>query len=288
MSEIILRPKAQFGNILFQYAFAKSISIQMGGVPIFVDRTFGGVILVELGLAQELERLPYSYRILYRHRHIVDKILNKTLKITPFGYTPIIQNGSNPLGEINLNKKVAIHGRFQDYNLFQKHSDIIRESIRRAILDYAGKDNIEIQKGELAVHVRRGDYLENKYLQSIGALNRDFYSHGITRILSEHDVTAIKIFTDDPSHQDVVDLMRTYNCTCATGNWLEDFTGMMSSEYILISNSTFSWWSAFLSENSAPEKIYAPIPFTVKHAELHNRVLPQTWNVLPSTWIKPT
>jgi hypothetical protein len=105
--------------------------------------------------------------------------------------------------------------------------------------------------------------------------------------MSEHDVTAIKIFTDDPSHQDVVDLTNEYNCTCETGSWLDDFTGMMSSEFILISNSTFSWWSAFLSENSAPKKIYAPVPFTVKHAELHNLVLPQTWNVLPSTWIKP-
>jgi len=285
MSHIILKPKAQFGNILFQFAFAKVISIQLGGAPIFIDRTFGGKVLIDLGLAKELKHLPYFYRILYHHRHIGDKLVNFILRYSPFGYSHINQNGGNPFRYGHLKSKVAIYGRLQDYNLFSAHAEVIKTCIKEAILNQAHTSEVEIKDGQLAVHIRRGDYLQPRYLKSIGALDAKYYIHAIKHVIDKHDVKQIVIFTDDPEDEDVKIIRKEFNCQCQSKSWIDDFIGIMSSEYRIISNSTFSWWASFLGEARHPENIFAPIPFTITDSELHDKILPPTWSTFPSTWI---
>jgi hypothetical protein len=286
MSHIILRPKAQFGNILFQFAFAKVISIKLGDAPVLIDRTFGGKILIDLGLAGELKQLPYTYRILYEHRNPGDKINNFLLRHSPFGYTHINQTGANEIHFSNLKSKVAIHGRFQNYQLFSAQAATIRDCVKSAILKYANIDNIETHHGQLAVHIRRGDYMQSKYLSTIGALDRWFYMRAIREVISQYKIKKIIIFTDDAEDADVQALQHEFGCQCQSGNWIDDFIGIMASEYRLISNSTFSWWAAFLGAETHPEKIYAPNSFTIDSHDYPDEILPSSWKTIPSTWIK--
>ena len=286
MSHIILKPKAQFGNILFQYAFDKMISIELGDAPILIDRTFGGKILIDLGLAEELKIHPYSYRILYEHRHIGDKLINFILRQSPLGYTHINQRGNELLQYRRLKSKVAIFGRLQDYELFSGKAAEIRNCIQHAMLKHAEISNFTIKQGQLAVHIRRGDYLQAQYLKSIGALDSQYYMKAIREVLRKHDVKRIVLFTDDPADEDVREVQQEFNCQCQSTNWIDDFIGIMSSEYRIISNSTFSWWAAFLGEAMHPEKIFAPSPFMRASSEVHEKILPPTWSTIPATWVE--
>jgi hypothetical protein len=51
---------------------------------------------------------------------------------------------------------------------------------------------------------------------------------------------------------------------------------MSNASKIAISNSTFSWWGAFIADKS--EFVYAPEPW--------NREIEYSFNLIPSSWIK--
>ena len=57
---------------------------------------------------------------------------------------------------------------------------------------------------------------------------------------------------------------------------LENMIVMSCAENFIISNSTYSWWAAFLSLGSNP-KVYAPVPW------FHDLEVPV--GLIPTNWI---
>ena len=283
---IILRPKAQFGNILFQYAFARIISLRFGISSIFVDRTFGGKILIELELAKELDVQPELYRVIFKHSTFLDKFTSIWSRFGLNGFSRLIQTESLRVSiPATVMKNVAIHGRFQSPQYWTGYEEIIREEISTAIWKLAGKEESK-QIGVLGVHIRRGDYLEERYKYSIGVLDVPFFEEAIRDAISKCKISNIILFSDEVHHPDVVHLKDTFDCEVRSGEWLDDFCGIMECEFKIISNSTFSWWAAFLSEGLDSKKIWTPSPFTFsRSSEKDDDIIPQSWNALQSKWM---
>ena len=115
----------------------------------------------------------------------------------------------------------------------------------------------------IAVHVRRGDYL-NPNVTSIygGICTEDYYKKAIETVALENPNLHYLFFSDDPQY-----VRNTYhldNMTIVDWNMGEksiyDMYLMSKCKYMILANSTFSYWAARLNQNA--EKIYCPTRWT--------------------------
>lgn len=132
-------------------------------------------------------------------------------------------------------------------------------------------------KNTVAIHIRRGDYL-NPGVTSIygGICTEEYYQKAINQISSTVDNPYYLFFSDDPQY--VRDVYRLENMTIIDWNKGEksifDMYLMSQCKYMILANSTFSYWAARLNEKA--DKIFCPTRWT--------NITPP--NIILDNWIK--
>lgn len=109
------------------------------------------------------------------------------------------------------------------------------------------------QSMSISLHVRRGDYVNNKFHSFLGL---DYYRVAVAEMASKTECPHMFVFTDDPEwcRQN---LNISFPYTLVTHNpgpqayW--DIILMSRCKHNIIANSSFSWWGAWLNQN--PRKI---------------------------------
>ena len=145
---------------------------------------------------------------------------------------------------------------------------------------------VEIAK-PIAVHIRRGDYLnpENDF---IGALSKDYFLKGI-RLLQQNygfNESEVWIFSNDipmvkaELGKEIEGTVRWVQPPSSSSE-AESLLLMAKSRGLVISNSTFSWWSAAIGE---PEKVIAPTKWFKAADDPEGLILP-TWQTVESSWL---
>jgi hypothetical protein len=115
----------------------------------------------------------------------------------------------------------------------------------------------------IAIHIRRTDYINvsciHKILQLQLNCSLDYYQAAIQRIRKENNLpltTPVIVVTDDPkwarSQLEKIDPYAKLNLEQSKNG---DFFCMYFARYLVITNSTFSLWAAFLGDH---ERIIAP------------------------------
>lgn len=109
----------------------------------------------------------------------------------------------------------------------------------------------------VALHIRRGDYVGNKFHVSQPL---EYYKAAAAGIHGEAEDARFYIFSDDPDW--VRDNLKLpYDVVYLTQNDsdhnYEDLRLMRFCRHFIIANSTFSWWGAWLSERKG-KIVYAP------------------------------
>ena len=153
---------------------------------------------------------------------------------------------------IEYKNKICLRGYFQSEKYFEK--DYIRDlfSIDNSTLQYINKKYGELFRDEInSLHIRRGDYLKRPQRQPICSLR--YYKSAINLlggnkrylVLSDDIEWCKKHFKGNnfffsEKEDPIVDL---YLQTMCNNN--------------IISNSSFSWWGAWLNSNSQ-KKVIAP------------------------------
>lgn len=171
---------------------------------------------------------------------------------------------------------LKLEGYFQSEKYFKQEEGYIRE-----ILEIAPEYKFE-KKDYCAIHVRRGDYLKQPQYHPV--LPYSYYSLAVEKIEKETGCDRYIVFSDDPkwckeifteSKFQVRD--RMYD----KGHWF-DFSEQTSCRFHIIANSTFSWWSAWLSKS---EYVVAPDPFKRWFGPLYSHynmkdLIPKKWTIL--------
>lgn len=188
--------------------------------------------------------------------------------------------------------KIDILGFFQNLSYYQNYiSDLQKELTPNLIIV---KNTIEYIKSKsynnfdldktICIHVRRTDYtqLQNKH----GFLDAQYYFDILNQnnllnynifIISD-DIKYVKnefsqIFNLDNLHY--VDDLDVYH----------DYCIMYLSRINLLANSTYSWWSALLSDKNNKE-VYAPYPWINQSEYANTKELSSNINLYPKYWKK--
>ena len=107
---------------------------------------------------------------------------------------------------------------------------------------------------EIAVHVRRGDYLSEQHSLH-GALHGNYYLKAIENLRKKTNFQRMVIFTDSPElikneeWFQSLDKTKVRVSTCKKP-W-DTLLEMANYSAIICSNSTFSWWAAFIGGNKS-------------------------------------
>lgn len=104
----------------------------------------------------------------------------------------------------------------------------------------------------ISLHVRRGDYLKPENQNMLGACSNDYYQKAVNILLEKYPSSHLLVFSDDTAwveenlHFDIpMKVVQNYE--------IQPFWYIMlmsKCRHHVISNSTFSWWGAFLNNNS--------------------------------------
>ena len=132
----------------------------------------------------------------------------------------------------------------------------------------------------VSLHVRRGDYVNNKRTKAFhGVIGLGYYKKATARLIKDVDKPHFFVFSDDPNwcrHNLKLDFPTTYVSGNRAG--FEDLRLMINCQHHIIANSSFSWWGAWLSVN--PNKIVAGPKEWFRDKSV------DTSDVLPDSWIK--
>jgi hypothetical protein len=194
------------------------------------------------------------------------------------------------LKEKNLNDKVLerittkskfINGYFQNHDYvdrtWPKLGPKIIEKINQSSRSTPFKNNY------VAVHFRGGDYLSDEKTRHIhGVTGFNYFTKGIKMLTSELNINKVVFVTDSPEflRENLSEFRNLQTTIASSDNIFEDLAVISNSSGVVMSNSSFSWWGAFIANKISNAKIIAPTPwFTGKIAEpLH--LIPKHWSVL--------
>ena len=273
-----------YAGLFFQEHFQKEVIFDVSDFS-RIEALHPGANIQNLGLLDDFQTTNRSVfpshlvgRTIFRLKQMTKKNLQREVYISEgIGYTD--PNLISP-------SVTKIRGYFQSWFYF----DSLRD---KPILSLANLHNpsewlitkLEKAKRErvLSLHIRRGDYALPAN-RTNGILSRQYYEKAIEQC-SDYD--SIWVFTDSPKvvEKEFAHLNFSFEIVTPPSNSdpVESLLLMSATQQIVISNSTFSWWSAMLAADStvvtAPSKWYElrDDPF---------RLIPDNWVRVSSDWVK--
>lgn len=145
-----------------------------------------------------------------------------------------------------------------------------------------------VQEQPVIVHIRRGDYVTNlQARRTLGVLDEQYYKNALSRITEQFRGREIWFFSDDKSAaKSLADFAGTMRSRVIeqpkTSNAAEALILMSKGCGFVLSNSTFSWWAAKLSES---DTVIHPSDWYVAR-ENPEGLLPEAWLSEGSVWME--
>jgi hypothetical protein len=140
-----------------------------------------------------------------------------------------------------------------------------------------------LKEKPIVVHVRGGDYINLK--DSFGMLNIDFFEQALDILTRQYGTQKIWLFSDDMERVRYfsANLSLTIDRTfCNDGLSSAETLKLMSmGKFLVISNSTFSWWAGRIS---SADKIIAPNKW-FKGMKDPKSLYPPNWHPIESSWL---
>ena len=265
----------RLGNALFQYALLRSISV----------KTNKKIYLHDITKCKSDGQLCLLSNLkLYINKELEKNILN--LKFN--NYNEEIMNCyifSNNV--FNLHGNINYNGYFQSYKYFNNIKEILQDEftiINKSIIEKSNNIIANIKKNfenmELvALHVRGGDKLirndvwwnitEEYLIESL-----KYFNNNVVFIIFNTNVSEYinnMIYNNIPKNKRVI----------IQNDVLTDFNILKSCDHYILTNSSFGWWAAYLSDiNKSKIVIHPNYIFTNKNDPRNNIT-----DYIPDNWI---
>ncbi len=292
MSErtVYVRLKGGLGNQLFQYATAyalakrKNCALKVELEYFLRDPkreyeldTFG--IDVTKATASEVEHFGVDQkwrRIIGRKIGRRQAFLPKGLYVEPhFHFAPDVAL---------LDPPVLIDGYWQSERYFSDVTDEIRAMFalpQEPSPDFLAKqEKIAGLNTSISVHVRRHHSYKSDS-KTIGNCTPDYYQRAVRHMLTAYPGATCVIFSDDPQYAGDM-LSFAGDRIVIDGDWAkpaDDICLMAGCDHHIIANSSFSWWGAWLNQQSDKTVIAPRFWFSHQYLLKHS-----TYDLHPDAW----
>jgi hypothetical protein len=290
---LIVKIVGGLGNQMFQYAMAKSLSLGRESqlrvdTSTFKNRKYinpEGYLLKKIFNVPDNEASISDYIKVLGIGSITLPLIKRN-KILTFTKKHVINENKAFHFEDKLilkNKPVSsyILGYWQSELYFQRHASEIRKlfQFQESVLSLDTKNLLKKIKScnAISLHVRRGDYISNpSYRKIYNHCNIEYYKRAKKIVSTSLENIKYFIFTDDISwvraQPEFVDCIIATNQD--TGSW-NDLYLMSQCKHHIISNSSFSWWGAWL--NDGDKKIVVSPNQWFKDGTVTKDLLPKSW-----------
>lgn len=272
----------RLGNQLFRYAYARKLAL-VTGQPIFfnfnnIKKKNWEVDIKQFNIVPyankvntnkmlyffqkiilDFYRLKRKFRLSFtplEKRRIKDDILGLKYakKLEKYGIY-FISEGFYDFKSYN-HKHIVLHGMFESSKYFNSIKEVLKVDLKPKFVNHNNDGLIEeMQHSEsVCVSIRRGDFLKGNILKTHFVCDVEYYKRAIEIINDRLNDAKFFVFSDDINWVRE-NLKFPDGSIFESGNDIvsEKLRLMKSCKNFILSNSTFSWWCQYLSENE--EKI---------------------------------
>jgi hypothetical protein len=243
------------GNVMFQYAFGYAASRSLGCSWELTDTShlkYFSLIDYSNPLQSIRRKLSHWY---YRISRKLDLLESRRKVTIPSDLEPHLA-----LNSVNDNQVYS--GFFQSELYFEEYKqDIIRNfqitPEYRTVFDKKYKQLYD-DRFIVAVHIRRSDYVgwELSSLNTVDpTLPPCYYRNCFESIEFPANITTV--FVGDDLEFAKHELGYWPNCRFERNHAIIDFQILLNADVVVVSNSTFAWWAAYLNSQAA-KNVYAP------------------------------
>ncbi len=272
-----------YAGLYFQEHFKREVVFDVSDLA-RIQKLHPGANIHTLGLLDGYQTTSSSIQVNNRIAEKFTKLIRFASKMTEKSLFTADELGFVGPEEIPSNFK-AIRGYFQSWFYFNSLNEKPVLSINQFTNPsywFAEKFDRSKNKNILSLHVRRGDYTLPANRPN-GILSKDYYQEAVQ---CSSNIDSIWIFTDSPREveEEFLQLSFPFEIIVPPSNSdpVESLLLMASTKKIVISNSTFSWWSAMFA--GVGSEIYAPSKW-YELREDPNRLIPESWNKIASKWV---
>lgn len=286
---IIVRLQGGLGNQMFQYAFGRALSMR-SGMELYLDTS---PLNPKKNRGYQLDAFILSVKSadsgkiqsLITPHFAIRKKLWKALKI-PFKYadTHVLEKNFPYDEEIASRRDPAY---FDGYWQTEKYFSDCKEFIRR---DFTFRDEEALRRhaqyeevlnsNSVSIHIRRGDYVKNpKYRKRLYVCKLEYYKNAMKYLNERFENLTFYIASDDHKWVKSNFELSKHIKLIESKNALEDLYIMSKCKHNIISNSSFSWWAAWLNPNK-DKQVLSPNIWFNPCAQIDFR------DIVPESWIK--
>lgn len=173
-------------------------------------------------------------------------------------------------------RDVRLRGFFQDADRLYANREPITKRVNEGLIRLVTGDARILPARFAAMHVRRGDYaLVKEYASEFGVCSVDYYRRSMDALSPELPIIVV---SDDAewsrsTFARVDNRIQIYDGR----NHFDDLYALSSASELVLANSTFSWWAAFLGK---AHQVIAPNPWFTNRSREKGLVI-KSWTVLP-------
>jgi hypothetical protein len=253
-----------FGNQLFQFAASTQLAVKED-LPLSLEFKKGSrsYALDLLGLRQGT-----NYRV------SIDSGSLKFEALPQIDECPLTEYRENGFtySEIEIEgRHVELIGYFQSFKYFQEISEVLRKFILNRI------PSLQDHRDTIYVHARLGDMALNPTSRAYHGIVSDEYIKNAIASFEKNDQKVVVITEELALLKKELPWIASRADEIQGKSLEEDFQTLLSAKNLVISNSTFSWWAAWLSQ----AKTVAPLQWFTPNVLLTH----PTHDLLPETWM---
>lgn len=294
---VIVQIRSGLGNQMFQYAFARQLALK-NGVQLRLDASFYRNYPLR---RYELESLSITAKELGPSERIILRA-SSNRRFPALKKLAELVHGGGPLTFLTDRQcgfdetanaargNIYLQGFWQSWKYFADIRPLLLKEFTVSLpsdsWNAAMTDQIQ-NSTSVCIHVRRGDYTENPDTAStFGACSLNYYLNAIAYIKERIPNPTFFVFSDD------LNWVKEQLGNGANFKYMDHNRGLPPAhdlrlmhlcKHFILSNSTFGWWAAWLSESTGKIVVSPKNWYKANWTTLD--LLPPGWITLPNELI---